>query len=123
MKNTFENHWEIDIKRYFTSNLTSKQIAEAIWKDAMYYMKQDIDNLSVPEIKVKSSDFIVWYLEDSDDLVYIGLDLKNYLLANNIYTLTTQELLDRCTYIPSTIVIDYKGPYKEYDSSEVILID
>jgi len=72
--------------------------------------------------KVTKSSFLDWYFSDSDDAQTMGYDVISSLRDEGEFIITTQDLFDRCGYIPQHICENNDGD-NEYDSSEVELIN
>ena len=73
--------------------------------------------------QVTKSSFLDWYFSDSDDAQMMGYDVISSLRDEGEFIITTQDLFDRCGYIPQHICVDNNDGDNEYDSSQVELIN
>jgi hypothetical protein len=71
--------------------------------------------------RVTASSFLEWYLETTDDYVYLGEKVKESLLKEGSFNISARMLFDECGYIPQHICEDDDGD-NEYDPSEVCFI-
>ena len=58
------------------------------------------------KFKVDHKTFVYWMIESSEDLKLFGDKVRNGLLENGEFTITTQLLLDESAYIPEHILSD-----------------
>lgn len=73
--------------------------------------------------QVTKSSFLDWYFSDSDDAHTMGYDVISDLRNEGSFTISVEELFNRCGYIPQHICVDNKDLHNEYDPSEVELIN
>ena len=73
--------------------------------------------------QVTKSSFLDWYFSDSVDALTMGYDVISDLRNEGEFIITTQDLFERCGYIPQHICVDNKDLHNEYDPSEVELIN
>ena len=73
--------------------------------------------------QVTKSRFLSWYFSDSDDAHAIGYDVISDLRNEGSFTISVEQLFERCEYIPEFICVDDNDGGNEYDPSEVELIN
>lgn len=73
--------------------------------------------------QVTKSRFLSWYFSDSDDAHAIGYDVISDLKNEGSFTISVEQLFERCGYIPEYICVDDNDGGNEYDPSEVELIN
>lgn len=76
------------------------------------------------KIKLKESSFLDWYFSEPNDLYEFARGMISELQVSGTITITTQNILDRCGYIPAYIcdIIDEDKEGEEYDPSEIKLM-
>lgn len=106
------------------NNMLRRQLKAAV--ESIDLCIPDSTPLTTESTKINSvtkSRFLSWYFSESDDAHKMGYDVISSLRDEGEFIITTQDLFDRCGYIPEYICVDDNDGGNEYDPSEVELIN
>ena len=73
--------------------------------------------------QVTKSRFLSWYFSDTFDAHCIGCDVISALKNDGEFIITTQDLLDRCGYIPSWLCEGEDNKSRDLETDKVELIN
>jgi hypothetical protein len=71
---------------------------------------------------LKESRFLEWYFSDFDEVRDLGYEAMFKLRSDGMFTIITQDLLDRCAEVPTYIFEDISLQENEYISNKQITL-
>jgi len=54
--------------------------------------------------KIDHNEFVNWMINDKEDLISLGENVRNALLSNGVFTITSEDLLNEAAYIPESLL-------------------
>lgn len=67
------------------------------------------------EFTIKRDKFTAWYFNDYDNVQDIGYMAMNKLMRNGSFTITAEDLLEKCYSIPTYLVEELDGISYDFD--------
>lgn len=71
---------------------------------------------------LSESRFLEWYFSDFDEVRDLGYEAMFKLRSDGMFTIITQDLLDRCAEVPTYIFEDTSLQENEYISNKQITL-
>jgi len=59
---------------------------------------------TVMKHKIDHNEFVNWMINDREDLISLGEDVRNALLSNGVFTIRSEDLLNEAAYISESLL-------------------
>lgn len=77
--------------------------------------ESDDDAWKNAEFTIKHKKFTTWYFSDYDNIQDLGYEAMHNLIGNKSFTITAEDLLNKCYYIPTHLVEELDGIKYDFD--------
>lgn len=111
---------EFSVRVSFTNNYIAVYRVE---EDPFSTEDNQVYVQKIKENKVRASEFLKWYLSDSDDYLTLGASVSYKLFESGSATIKVVDLFNECAYIPSRICDQKTEGDKEYKPCDLLFYD